>query len=318
MNRSALLYSLTAPLVASALPRIASAADAEPMRVAYQTIDATTSFWTAIENGYFAKAGLNVAAEPMNGTAATASAGVMAGSLTSVGVSVVTLAKAHEKGLPLKYISLDSVYTSTAPSSALLVEKDSPVKSARDLNGKVIAVNTLSGLAYLAVLAWVDKNGGDAKSLKFTEMPFDTMPVALTAHRVDAALVAEPALTQAKADARVLGDAYTAIAPRFLIDGWVASTSWIAAHPADAAKFRKAVREGAVWANRNRDGSAIIAAKYTKAEVATIRSMNRAVFADEERNVTALIQPVIDVAAKYGVLTAAFPAADLLSREAFG
>jgi len=49
-----------------------------------------------------------------------------------------------------------------------------------------------------------------------------------------------------------------------------------------------------------------------------LRSMTRAIFAEDNRNVASLIQPVIMVAAEFGVRTAAFPATEFLAHEAFG
>jgi len=38
------------------------------------------------------------------------------------------------------------------------VLKNSPIRSGKDLNGKVVAVNGLNNISSVSVQAWVDKN----------------------------------------------------------------------------------------------------------------------------------------------------------------
>ena len=64
------------------------------------------------------------------------------------------------------------LYTSKTPSTYLIVPKGSPYRTASDLNGKTVAVNTLRGLPQYGTQAWIDKNGGDSKRVKFVELPF--------------------------------------------------------------------------------------------------------------------------------------------------
>jgi NitT/TauT family transport system substrate-binding protein len=142
------------------------------------------------------------------------------------------------------------------------------------------------------------------------------MPAALAAHRVDAALVAEPAVTEAKDGARIIGKPYDAIAPEFLIAGWFTSRSWAAAHPDLVKKIAAVMRETAVWANKNTATTADQLARATKVEPALLKTMVRSVYA--ERLDPASIQPLIDLAARYGLLKAAFPAQDLIDRNALG
>jgi len=63
-----------------------------------------------------------------------------------------------------------------------------------------------------------------------------------------------------------------------------------------------AIHEIAVWANKNPQLTAPILAKYTKIDVGVIGRMHRGQFA--ERFEPGYVQPVIDAAAKYGVIAA--------------
>jgi hypothetical protein len=71
------------------------------------------------------------------------------------------------------------------------------------------------------------------------------------------------------------------------------------------------MRQSAVWANSHRAESAPILAKYTKHTVAEILASQRVTFGTEIT--PALIQPVIDLAVKYGLMKTRVSAADMIS-----
>jgi NitT/TauT family transport system substrate-binding protein len=312
MQRSTVLSLLA---LAAAAPLRARGADVATVRVASNPIESECSLYAAQSEGFFSRAGIAVTIQSMKNGAANAAA-ILSGSLDVAGINMSSLLAAHEKKIPFTILALGEIYTTAAPTTSVLVPKDSPVASARDLSEKTVAVNVINGLGHLATRAWTDKNGGDATAVHFTEMPFDTMPAALAAHRIDAALVAEPALSVAKHDTRVLASVYDAIAPTFLISAWIATEDWIAKNPDAARRFNQAMRQSSIWSNRNRDKTAVIAGRIMDADIATIRSMTRATFAENQRG-PALVQPVVDTAARYH-LVSAISAADLFSRAALG
>ncbi|HEY4441535.1 MAG TPA: ABC transporter substrate-binding protein [Candidatus Elarobacter sp.] len=311
MNRSTVLHALAATAAAAALPVRARAAD--PIRFATIPIDSGAQAFFAEAQHMFPKAGIDAKVHSIpNGAAITAA--VVGGSIDVGFSNILSLATAHEKGIPITLIAPAGLYLAKAPTSVLMVPKDSPARDARALNGKTVAVNGLKNITQLAVQAWLDKNGADSKSVNYVEMPFSDMPLALASHRIDAALVAEPSVTEAKKNARTLAQAYDAIAPDFLIGGWFTSQRWAGAHPDLVKKVAGVLRESAVWANKNGAASADVLASATKIDPATLKVMVRAVFA--ERLDPGAIQPLIDLAAKYGYLKAGFPAQDLIDRNA--
>lgn len=311
MKRSTVLTVLGAAAVAPAIPLRARAADT--VRFATIPIDTGAQVYFADAQKMFAKAGLDAHVQSIpNGSAITAA--VLGGSVDVGFSNILSLATAHEKGVPVTLIAPAGLYLSKAPTSVLMVPKDSPATDARSLNGKTVAVNGLRNITQLAVQAWADKNGGDSKTLKFVEMPFTDMPLALASHRVDAALIAEPAVTEAKANARLFGKPYDAIASDFLIAGWFTSKSWAAAHPDLVKKVAAVIRESGAWANKNGAASADVLASATKLDAATLKSMVRSVYA--EKLEPGSIQPLIDLAARYGILKASFPAQDLIDKNA--
>jgi hypothetical protein len=77
-------------------------------------------------------------------------------------------------------------------------------------------------------------------------------------------------------------------------------------------RFAAVIHDTAVWANKNPQKSGEILAKYTKLEPSTIATMARVHYA--EQLTPALMQPLIDVAAKYNGFQS-FPAQDLMFKQ---
>jgi NitT/TauT family transport system substrate-binding protein len=286
----ALLIATPMPALAQALPTV---------HVMVTPIDSAAEVWYAQDMGFFAKQGLNVDIQPGNNGSAIATA--VSTDAVDIGYSdLVTLAKGYLKGIPFVAIAPAAIWTSEAPVAGLVVLSTSPVKSAKDLAGKTLAVPGLGTLAEYSPRAWIDQNGGDATATKFLEMPYAAMPAALTAGRIDAAYISEPFFAVVKRDVRVLGYSHNAIAKQFLQSAWFTTPQWAKDHPDLVKRFAAAMRETAQWANQkaNKARSADILAKYTKIDPATVAAMERARFGDTLS--AASIQPAIDVTAKYG------------------
>jgi NitT/TauT family transport system substrate-binding protein len=145
--------------------------------------------------------------------------------------------------------------------------------------------------------------------VKFVELPFSAIPDALTAGRIDAAVVAEPYIESTSAYGRVIGWGFDAIAKHFLIGVWTSTMQWASAHPDLVSRFAAVMRETAVWANKNQQKSGEILAKYTKIDPTVIARMVRAHYATELS--AGLMQPLLDASAKYYGFQS-FPAQELL------
>jgi NitT/TauT family transport system substrate-binding protein len=303
-------HALAALAVACAsVPAVRVRAAGTTLRVLGSPGDSSGTVFYAQDRGYFAKAGLDVQVDVMANGGVIVPA-VVGGAAQIGGTSVTTLALAHQRGVALMAISPTAVYSDRAPTSELLVPKDSPLRTARDLAGKTIAVNGLNTNSHIATMAWIDKNGGNSKDSKYVEFVYSEMVPALAESHVDAALVIEPTLTLAKKVGRVFALAYDAIAPRFYLGANIARADWLAANPDVAKRFVDAMAAAADWANGHHRDSLPIVARYLKLEPGTLAGMTRAIYAGHLE--ASLMQPVIDVSVRYGALAASFPARDVL------
>lgn len=310
MDRARLL--LTAAAIALTLAAPAHAADVPPVKIKVATtaIDIGAQALWAKDVGFFKKAGLDVEIELINNGAAIAAA--VAGGAVDIGqANLVSLATAHERGLPFVLIAPGGFYSSADPTTAMLVAKSSTIKSAKDLTGKTIAVSGIKNITQVGASAWIDQNGGDVASIKWIEISFPLMGPALESGRVDAAVIAEPELSQARSGgSRTLANVYTAVGNGFLIGAWFTKGDFAKQHPDLVKRFANAIVETSKWANTHHAESAKILEKYTKQTIEP--QIKRVRFA--ERLDPAEVQPLIDAAAKYKVLKAAFPAAEFIAQ----
>src|SRR6185312_2408628 len=166
--------------------------------------DNSAEVYYAQDLGYFKDAGLDVRVTSMTNSGAIIAA--RAGGAGDIGNSVIgSAAQAREKGIPVRFIAPAGLYVDATPTSALFVAKDSPIKTAADLEGKTVAVSGLNDLTYYATRAWIDKHGGDSSKVKYVELPFPAMNAAVEQHRVDAVYNIEPFMTAAAGELRILG-----------------------------------------------------------------------------------------------------------------
>jgi NitT/TauT family transport system substrate-binding protein len=308
MNRRNALAGLGAGIAAAAAPRSAFAAN-DALHIASIPLDAGAEAYYAYDMGYFRDAGIDATVESIPSGAAILAA--VAGGAVDVGfANLISIAVAYKHNVPVTLLAPGSLYTASIPTSVLMVPQNSPAKTARDLNGKTLAVNGLKTITQYAPELWIDKNGGDSTTVKFVEMTFPQIVEALGSNRIDAAIVADPFIAQAKPAARILADAYDAIGSRYIIGCWFSTTQWANAHSAVAGRFAQAIARTAQWANTHKPQSGAILAKYSKMDPAVAATMLRVDYAP--RFVKSDMQPVIDLVARYGGLPASFPADELI------
>jgi NitT/TauT family transport system substrate-binding protein len=289
---------------------LAAAQDATPLNAAGVMNETAALLFYAADMGFYEKGGVHVNASVLSNSGAISSA-IAAGAIQVGSFAISVGALARQRGVPLVLIAPAGLYLSTTPTSGLIVRKDSPYNKAADLNGKTIAVRDLANMSYYGAKQWMDKNGGDSKSVKWIEIPDTSVVPAMQAGRFEAASISEPALGDAihGGDMRSLASVFDAIGKRFLISGYFMNEDFAKAHPDLVRKFADVINSTAVWANRNLPASAKILEKYTHVPVPA--GSPRVTFAD--RLQSADVQPVLDVLYNYGSLKAPMRAKDMFS-----
>lgn len=309
MKRRRALAVLAGATTLVSYPRRTQAA--EPLRIATSPIDPAAQPYYALELGFFRDAGIDAQISVMANGPVISSA--VAANSVSIGASnLLSIAVAYKRNAPFTIVGSASLYSANDPTSVLMVPVNSPVRTARDLNGKTFGSIGLKSITEYAARLWMDKNGGDSRTAKFLELTMPQTLDALATNRIDAAIVVEPFVTIAKAKraARTLADAFDAIAPRFLVGVWFTTKTWANANPQLAKQFKAVMARAAEWANTHPEQSGEILLKYSKLDPNIAKTMLRAKYGEKLEHTE--MQPMIDVAVRYGALPASFSVEQLI------
>ena len=313
LNRRTALALVSAAIVAGARYR-ASAANLTTLAVGSSAEDDIGPVLYALATGAFAKAGLDVQVTVL-GSGSAAAAAVAGGSLQIAKSSSLPLVAAHARGLPFTIVTPGTVSTLERPSSVIVVKTDSPLKSPRDFNGKTFGQNSLGDVGVLLSRGWLDANGGEAKTLKFIEMPGPAVGPALAEGRIDAATLRNPGL--AAVIGAGLGKAFAhpgdALGKRLLISAWFCTTAYAAANRDTVKRFAAVMHDASAYSNANPHEMAKYLAPYFHQDVAKVAQTEPALLG------TSLdvndLQPIVDAAVRYGAIMKPFPAAELLTNS---
>lgn len=265
-----------------------------------------TPFFYAVQQKMFEQAGLDIRYQQV--TSGQIGMTAVAGGAADVAFgNTLSIATAFEKRIPIEVVAAGGLYLSSAPTVAMLALPETMVKNGKDLEGRIVGVPGLHDLLAIAVRAWTDANGGDSTKVRFLELPQSSEVSALQAKRLDAIGAYEPFLSQARAaGAQVVGLPYDAIAKEFGTAAWFANTGWIKGHRDAALRFGDVIRQSSAYVEAHYDELIPLMSSFSKVAEERIRNTPHVHF---PRTLTpALLQPVIDVAAKYGEIKARFPA----------
>jgi len=270
------------------------------LKVGYLPLTDFLGMYAAIEQGYMADEGLKLELTAMAG-GATIIPAIVGGSLDFGISNYVSVIVANGQGIKIKAFS-DSAYGSKAsPPFAIIVKKGSAIKTAKDLNGKKVAVNTRNGIVHVGVMEWIERNGGDPATVQYVELPFPQMPPAITNGSVDAAAATEPFVTVSTSqDATVLSYYLTDLRDPCAISGFISTDDWITKNRDAAAAFHRANTKGMDVVAKNDNTAREYAAKNANLDPAIAAKINLATLRS-----TPLVDAVqfwVDMAKKWGLL----------------
>jgi NitT/TauT family transport system substrate-binding protein len=255
-----------------------------------------------MEQGFFKQEKLTVKPVLAEGGAAIVPA-VLSGS-DQIGFSNVTsLVIAASKGLPVQIVALGNK-AGTGEKDAmdgLFVRKDSPIRTAKDLEGKTISVNNLNNVGPLTINYALEQMGADPKKVKYLEVAFPDAVSALKAKRVDAIWVVEPFRSLALAAGyRQLFAPFETVAPNYTVATYFASKEYIAKNPDAVARFTRAMNKSLAYSQAHPDAVRTAVTTYTKIPAAAAQKMNLPQWTAGLNEDT--IQKTIDLSAKYGFI----------------
>jgi NitT/TauT family transport system substrate-binding protein len=301
-----ILLGSAAPLGGQTLPVV---------RVIGPPNDGFTSVFYGVKSGIFRKYGLDVQTLLVtNGAAAAAALSGGGAEVAFTNTAIVIQARAHS--IPIQYLTPGGYTTAQNSLSKVLVLKDSPIASARDLTGKTFASPALHDINSAIFMYWVDKTGGDSKTIQQIETPASAGLGLLEQHRADVVMLTDPLASQALASGQVreLAHPYGILGTPVDTAGFAVLAPTVDANRDVYERFAQAMRDATVFTNAHPDQTVDIVAGFTGATPDAIRHSHRAVSAGSLD--PRALQPLIDIAAKYGLIERSFPAADIISPAA--
>ncbi|MDQ8706370.1 ABC transporter substrate-binding protein [Streptomyces sp. LHD-70] len=264
----------------------------------------------AVERKLFEKEGLTVRVKPVQQSVQALPA-LANGQLDVIaGVNYVTFLQAREKGALDPRILAEGATLSPGMMDAV-VPKDSPVKSAADLKGKSVAVNILNNIQSLTFDAVLAKD--QAGPVKYRQIPFPQMGVALEEKQVDAAHVVEPFLSDVKRKlgARVVAEGGASPVRGLPISGYVSTDTFAEETPRTAAAFRRAIRKARALAERDRASVDAVLPGYARITPERARELTLPGFPDESD--PRRMEKLVDLMVREKLLKKAVDPAELMS-----
>lgn len=298
--RSTALSLIAGGIALAARPAIGQTA-LPVVRVGAQTIDATGEPYYGRDAGIFASNGVDVEVTSMSNGAAIVD-GVLRGDL-DVGLSnPLPIAIAISRELPLQMIAPGCLYGKRSAYGNLVVAKDSPIKSAKDLEGKTIGVGSLGDFNQLTAWWWLEKNGVPHDKVQFVEIPLSSAGAALEHGTVQAAFTAEPLRSSfiRAGQIRDFADTYLAVAPEIAVVVWFSSKTWLSKNPETAKKLISGIYATGRYANERPQDTAATFARFSKLDPSVIANLPRAYFATTDD--PKYVQNMLQLASKYGML----------------
>jgi len=229
-------------------------ASAQKIVLGFSASTAFSTAFVAANEGIFKKHGLDVEMKLVPNSSTTPAALVADSLQVATPTAPITL-QAVEQGLDLMVLAGGSYYAKGIEDVAIMVKPDSPIKSAKDFEGKRVATAGLNAFLHVLFRKWLQENGADYKKVTFTETPFAQQLDVLRSGQVDGILAVQPFLARGLESnmGRVVAYYIAALEGETLAGWFVATRKWVEANPKQAAAFAAAINEATDLAMKDRE-----------------------------------------------------------------
>jgi len=241
-------------LVFALLGAPAAPASAQKIVLGFSASTAFSNAFVAANEGIFKKHGLDVEMKLVPNSSTTPAALIADSLQVATPTAPVTL-QAIEQGLDLMVIAGGSYYAKGIEDVAIMVRPDSPIKTAKDFEGKRVATAGLNAFLHVLFRKWLAENGADYKKVTFTETAFAQQIDVLRSGQVDGILAVQPFLARALETnvGRVIAYYIAALEGETQAGWYVATRKWIEANPKQAAAFAAAIVEATALADKDKE-----------------------------------------------------------------
>lgn len=266
MKRRTLLSAGCAALGAAATPALRAQPRIQVL-LGYTAVADFAAAFVAVERGYFAKRGLDVAPKliPLN---ATLPAALESGSLQIAGLAPTVFLSAVDGGLEQVAIAGGTLGNKSSTELGVIARAGSGIRSAQDLVGRKVGVPGIGSALHVTFRAWLTHNGVDWRKVNFIETAFPQHADLLRAGTVDVVVSADPFMSRiVDAGVGYIASYYTTFLPdrqQKLV--YAATRDWVAKNPMAPKAFREALAEAAAFMKKPENDADVrsIIGKYIK------------------------------------------------------
>jgi NitT/TauT family transport system substrate-binding protein len=199
-----------------------------------------------VQQGFFKQHGINLKFSTV-GDVSTIPPALISNEVQVAAWSIAAMGNVAAAHLPLVVVApLDQGPTTTQSNpSQLLVLKSSGITSAKQLEGKTVAINGLGSITQLQVYDAVKNAGGKPSTIKPVQIPFAEMQAALSAGRVAAIGSNEPFTSKIEESlpVRSIAGLDYAVQPGLPLTCLAMNKTYVNEHPALVRQFQEAVQE---------------------------------------------------------------------------
>ena len=146
-----------------------------------------------------------------------------------------------------------------------MVQRESPFRTLKDLEGKTIGVPLLRSIPTLTTSRALEKQGVDPGKVDFIEVPFPQALPVLESGRADAVFIAEPFATAARqAGHRTLSEPLVETAPNYIAAGFFTTDEYVAENREVVDRFARAVHRSLDYAAAHPEAVRNVIPTYTE------------------------------------------------------
>ena len=233
----------------------------------YTAVSDFATLFIAVEEGYFAKKGLDVEPKfvPLNPTLPAA---IQSDSIQMGGPTPSVYLQAAEGGLDHVVLTGGGATSKKMTGIGFVARAGSGIKSPQDVIGKKVGVPGLGAFLHVGFRAWLKSQGVDYTKVTFVEAAFPQHGDLLRGGSLDAVVTADPFMVRiVSSGAGYVASYYST----FLPDGlptllYVARRDWVQKNQAAARNFQAAIGEAATFLRdpKNIDKARAHIGKYIK------------------------------------------------------
>lgn len=264
-------------------------------------------FYSALENGFFEQEGIKIQQEIIPGGAALIPA-LIGGSLQMGHSAYISVFPAREQGFDVTVVAPFG-----QPADAgIVVLAESLISTAKDLEGKTVALNVIKSINWLYALEWLTIKGGDSAKVNWVEIPFPSMIPAVRVKKVEAAFAADPflRLELERGGLKSIGNPFNDIDPEMEVSGVIAKESWARTNKELVERFARALYMGTDYLNRNPKKWPEMAVKYLRMPPEMVAKMRMPVYSYPIKMDS--LQRQVDLSLKWGLIKKRLDVKELL------